>query len=255
MWHWFPEIASTFTQIDSIFMIILWITGFVFVAVEAVLLYFAFRYRHRPGRKAAHIHGNTRLEIVWTTATFLVVLFIAGISIGPWIELRNPERFPPPALTLAITAKQFEWNVTYPGADGRIGTDDDFTGRNQLHVPVGRPVHVKLLAEDVIHSFFLPELRVKQDAVPGMEIPIWFQATRPGEYVLGCAELCGLGHYRMKGVVRALDPSEFDAWHAQGGVAVARPASEAVAAGAPDRAHAAALPAPSPVAAAEHTGH
>lgn len=239
MWHWFPEIASTFTQIDSIFMVILWITGFVFVAVEAVLLYFAFRYRHRAGRTAAHVHGNTRLEIIWTAATFVVVVFIAAISVGPWIELRNPDRFPPAGLNVAITAKQFEWNVTYPGADGQLGTADDFTGRNQLHVPVGRPVHVTLHAEDVIHSFFLPELRVKQDAVPGMEIPLWFQATRPGEYVLGCAELCGLGHYRMKGVVRALEARDFDAWYAQGGAAAA-------AATAPGR----------PVAAAdEHTGH
>jgi cytochrome c oxidase subunit II len=95
-------------------------------------------------------------------------------------------------LEVAVAAKQFEWNVTYPGPDGVLGTADDFTRRNQLHLPVGRVVHVHLTAEDVIHSFFLPEFRVKQDAVPGMRIPVWFEATRTGTFMLGCAELCGM---------------------------------------------------------------
>lgn len=225
MWHWFPENASTFTQIDSLFMIILWITGIVFVLVEVALLFFSVKYRHRSGRRARFIHGNSRLEAIWTGATFLIVLFIAAISIRPWMDLRNPSRFPPSGLDILVTAKQFEWNVTYPGADGQLGTADDFTDRNQLHIPVGRPIHVTLAAEDVIHSFFLPEMRVKQDAVPGMTIPIWFEATRAGEYMLGCAELCGLGHYRMRGMVRALAATEFDAWHRENGTSTAAAAA------------------------------
>jgi cytochrome c oxidase subunit 2 len=220
MWHWFPENVSTFgAKMDSMFMIILWITGITFVLVEAALLYFAFKYRHRPGRKATFVHGNKRLEIIWTAATFVIVLFVAAISMEPWMAVRNPARFPPPELQVEVTAKQFEWRAKYAGADGRLGTADDFTSRNQLHVPVGRAVHVTLVSEDVIHSFFLPHLRVKQDAVPGMRIPIWFEATKAGDYVLGCAELCGLGHYRMKGVVRVHEAAAFDSWYSSGGKA------------------------------------
>jgi cytochrome c oxidase subunit 2 len=235
MWHWFPENVSTFgAKMDSMFMIILWITGITFVVVEVMLLYFAVKYRHKPGRRAHYVHGNKRLEIIWTAVTFVIVLFVAAISVEPWMAVRNPARFPAPELAVEVTAKQFEWQARYPGADGRLGTADDFTSRNQLHVPVGRAVHVTLLSEDVIHSFFLPHLRVKQDAVPGMRIPIWFEATRAGEYVLGCAELCGLGHYRMKGVVRVHEAAAFDSWHSSGGKATPVAAQ---AAGAPVVAH------------------
>jgi cytochrome c oxidase subunit 2 len=114
-------------------------------------------------------------------------------------------------------AKQFEWNVTYPGPDGRLGTEDDFVRRNQLHIPVGRVVHVHLGAEDVIHSFFLPEFRVKQDAVPGRRQPVWFEAMETGTYTLGCAELCGLGHYRMRGTVTVHEADAFDSWQQSSG--------------------------------------
>lgn len=218
MTHWFPTAVSTYgPEIDRLFMIILVITGLIFVLVQGALLFFAFRYRSRPGRTAFHIHGNTRAEIIWTAIPFVIVVFIAGASMGPWLRIRDYNRFPPPALEVEITAKQFEWNVRYPGPDGVLGTDDDFTGRNQLNVPAGRVVHVHLSAEDVIHSFFVPEFRVKQDAVPGMRIPVWFEATTPGTYMLGCAELCGLGHYRMRGTVTVLDGNAFDAWFASGG--------------------------------------
>jgi len=120
------------------------------------------------------------------------------ISNHYWVKIKGRHSVPANAYPIAIHAKQFEWQVTYPGADGQLGTSDDFTVRNQLHVPVGRPVVVHLSSEDVIHSFFVPVFRVKQDAVPGMDINAWFQATVPGTYELGCAELCGLGHYRMR---------------------------------------------------------
>lgn len=258
MWHWFPENVSTFLEVDSLFTIILWITGIVFVLVETALIFFALKYRHREGRRARHLHGNLRLEAIWTGATFVIVLFIAAISIGPWMDARNPARFPPSALDVLVTAKQFEWNVTYPGADGELGTADDYSDRNVLRVPINRAVHVTLAAEDVIHSFFLPELRVKQDAVPGMTIPIWFQATQVGEYMLGCAELCGLGHYRMRGTVHVLAGEEFDVWSADRALAIAGSGSgsgrgadaEAEASLAAAGAAAAAAPADN-----EHTGH
>lgn len=211
---WLPESVSTFGgEIDSIFYVILWITGIVFVLVEGTLIWFIFRYRHREGRKAHHTHGNVKVEIVWTVIPFLIVLTLGAMSWGPWSRAKNPARFPAGALELSVAAKQFEWNFTYPGADGQLDTADDFVVRNQLHVPVGRPVLVHLTAEDVIHSFFLPEFRVKQDLVPGMQDQaVWFEATREGEYTLACAELCGTGHTRMMGSVTVHSAEDFDAW-------------------------------------------
>lgn len=221
-----PENVSTFgAEIDSIYYLILGITAVIFFAVEALLIFFIIRYRHKEGRKAAYIHGSTRAEVIWTAIPFLILVFLAFQSRSVWLSVKDPARIPPDALELRVAAKQFEWNVTYPGPDGRLGTTDDFVRRSQLRIPVDRPVRVTLTAEDVIHSFFLPEFRVKQDAVPGMEIPVWFQATRTGEFVLGCAELCGLGHYRMRGTVTVHTAEEFDAWQreqsAQAGAAAA----------------------------------
>jgi cytochrome c oxidase subunit 2 len=115
-------------------------------------------------------------------------------------------------MEIIVLARQFEWNVTYPGPDGALGTPDDFDVLNQLHAVVNQPVHVHLRAEDVLHSFFLPQLRVKQDAVPGKEISVWFEATATGDYVLGCAELCGTGHTTMDGMLTVHSEADYQAW-------------------------------------------
>jgi cytochrome c oxidase subunit 2 len=221
----FPDNISTFGQrIDTLFWAIVVITGIVFVGVEAALLYFIIKYRHREGRKALHYHGNKKLEITWTAATALTVLILAIVSRPLWLDIKDPDRFPPAGLELQVTAKQFEWNITYPGADGAIGTADDFVKRNQLHVPAGVPVRFALASEDVIHSFWVPQLRLKQDAVPGMRIPVWFEATTPGDYQIGCAELCGLGHYRMRASVTVHTAADFATWN-QAEIAAANAAS------------------------------
>jgi cytochrome c oxidase subunit 2 len=126
--------------------------------------------------------------------------------------VKDPQNVPADAMTVLVTAKQFEWNVTYPGPDGQLETGDDFTVRNRLDVPIDRPTHVLLEAEDVIHSFFLPEFRVKQDAVPGMEMMAWFEPTRTGEFVIGCAELCGIGHTRMRGTLTVHSAADYQTW-------------------------------------------
>ncbi|HUE77021.1 MAG TPA: cytochrome c oxidase subunit II [Longimicrobiales bacterium] len=211
---WLPESVSTFAgEIDFLFYVILWITGAIFVLVEAALLWFSFRYRHREGRRAEHHHGNLKVEAIWTAIPFVIVMALGAMSFGSWSRIKNPERFPQPGLEVAVHASQFEWLVTYPGADGELGTDDDFEKRNQLHVPVGRPVLVHLTAEDVIHSFFLPHMRVKQDAVPGMDQTLWFEATEPGTYELACAELCGTGHTRMRATVTVHTTEAFETWN------------------------------------------
>ena len=218
---WLPLQGSTFApQIDGLFLAILIITGLAFVIVEAGLIWFVIKYRGRPGRKAHYTHGSARAEVVWTAIPAVTVVALGLVSNHYWKEIKGRDSIPPDAYPIAIHAKQFEWQVTYPGADGKLGTADDFTVRNQVHVPVGRPIVVILTSEDVIHSFWVPVLRVKQDAVPGMTIRAWFQATVPGEYELGCAELCGMGHYRMRARVFVHSAAEYDAWarqQAQGG--------------------------------------
>jgi cytochrome c oxidase subunit II len=257
-----PANISTFgADIDSMFFLIAVITGIVFVLVEVVLIYFLIRYRWRPGRKATYTHGNAKLEVIWTTATAVIVVAIGLMSRGLWLDIKDERRFPPPGLEVIITAKQFEWNVTYPGADNQLGTEDDFVTRNQLHVPASTPVHMMLKSEDVIHSFYLPELRLKQDAVPGMDILAWFEATQPGQYTLGCAELCGLGHYRMKGDMTVHTAADWATWNARQ-IAAAAAGGPAVAGASPAGAESgaaaatAAIDEPAPgLAAADHAHH
>jgi cytochrome c oxidase subunit 2 len=213
-WMRLPENVSTYgDDIDSIFRLILWITGTIFVLVEALLLFFLFRYRHREGRVPRYTHGSNRLEVIWTIVPAVICVILALMSRRSWAEIK--QTLPREALNVEITAEQFAWNIRYPGPDGKLETPDDIVTLNQLHFPVGRAVVVTLHSKDVIHSFFLPEFRVKQDAVPGMSTRIWFEATRVGKWEIVCAELCGLGHYRMKGFVTVETPEEFDRWLAE----------------------------------------
>ena len=213
---WLPLQGSTFApQIDGLFIAILIITGLAFVIVEAGLIWFVIKYRGRPGRKGHYTHGSAKAEVIWTAIPAVTVVALGLVSNHYWKEIKGRDSIPADAYPIGIHAKQFEWQVTYPGPDGQLGTADDFTVRNQLHVPVGRNIVVVLTSEDVVHSFCVPVLRVKQDAVPGMTIRAWFQATVPGEYELGCAELCGMGHYRMRARVFIHTPAEFTAWMQQ----------------------------------------
>jgi cytochrome c oxidase subunit 2 len=213
---WLPPAASTFAgPIDGLFLAILIITGIALVIVEVGLVWFVVKYRGRPGRKAFYTHGSTRAEVIWSAIPAVTVVGLGIVSNHYWVQIKGRDSVPPNAYAVIVHGKQFEWQVTYAGPDGQLGTGDDFTVRNQLHIPVDRPTLVHLSSEDVIHSFFVPEFRLKQDAVPGMEISVWFQATKTGEYEIGCAELCGMGHYRMRARVFVQTPEEFAAWMAQ----------------------------------------
>jgi cytochrome c oxidase subunit 2 len=210
-WLRLPENVSTFGgKIDSLFYLILWITGVIFILVEVLLLFFLFRYRHREGRPAHYTHGSNRLEVIWTIVPAVICVVLALLSRRSWAEIK--QNMPQGAMNIEVTAEQFAWNIRYPGPDGKLDTADDVVTLNQLHFPVGRPLIVTLHSKDVIHSFFLPEFRVKQDAVPGMTTRIWLEATRVGNWEIVCAELCGLGHYRMKGFVTVETPEEFERW-------------------------------------------
>lgn len=215
------------------FYVILWITGIVFVLTEGCLLFFIFKYRRREGGKAHYFHGSTGVEVVWTLVPALILVVLALTSNRLWNDLRKGP-IPKDALQVEVVAQQFAWNIRYAGADGKFGavkdslindgnpigldrTDvaakDDITSLNQLHVPVGRPIQLIIRSKDVIHSFFLPELRLKQDAVPGLTISnVWFVATKAGIYDIACAQLCGLGHYRMHGFLTVHTPEDYEKW-------------------------------------------
>ncbi|MFQ5679695.1 MAG: cytochrome c oxidase subunit II [Gemmatimonadota bacterium] len=211
-WSLPPNLSTQGVAIDRLFWIIVVITGIAFLLVEIGIVWFLIRYRRREGSRARYTHGSKRLEVVWTAVPAVTMVFLGIYSGRIWTGIRSADSFPEGALTLDVRAKQFEWNVTYPGPDEIPGNEDDFTIRNQFHIPAGEPVIVRLSSEDVIHSFFIPELRVKQDAVPGMETSVWFEATETGDLEIGCAELCGLGHYRMRARVTVHEPGEYRSW-------------------------------------------
>lgn len=218
--YWLPDEATEVAgKIDHLFYVILWITGVVFVLVFITMVYFLIRYRSRAGRKAVYYHGNTRLEIIWTVIPALIVIALGIVSRDLWAEIKSEMPSEETALVVDVQPRQFEWRIIYPGADGKftkVGDtvpSDDIITINQLHVPANRDVLVRLMAQDVIHSFFVPEFRVKQDAVPGMLTRTWFNVPKPGSFEIACAELCGLGHYRMRGYVTVHTPAEFEAWY------------------------------------------
>lgn len=212
MMSWLPEDVSTFgPAIDRLFYFIYYLTGATFVLVTVTLLTFLVLYRHRnDGRRATYTHGNNTLEIAWTIVPALILVMLAVMSKSQWDAIKK--NAPPADIEVSVTAKQFNWEIQYPGPDGKFGTGDDYTVDNDLHVPVNKVVHVLLHSRDVIHSFFVPALRVKQDALPGREIVVWFEATKPGTYEIPCAELCGFGHSGMKGTLIVDDAAGYDKW-------------------------------------------
>lgn len=210
---WLPkDVSAHGKEIDSLFYFILALTGIVFIVTELMLFWFIWKYdvAARGDEKATYIHGSHTLEVIWTIIPAVVMLFLAIYQMNAWadVKMRRPVMKP----TVEVVARQFEWRLRYPGPDGDLGTPDDLFLVNDLHVPVDEDVLVQLKSMDVLHSFFLPNLRIKQDAVPGMKIPVWFKATETGEYDLVCAELCGWGHYKMKGRITIESREDFDAW-------------------------------------------
>jgi cytochrome c oxidase subunit 2 len=208
---WFPgpSLSPIGAQIDDLFHLILVITGVTFVAVNIVLGYILWKFGGPPRERAQFVHGSHMLEVVWSIVPAGILLFIALYQMDVWARFRMKSNFNQQALAhpvAEVTARQFEWRIRYP-APGKTLQDspqpDDLYTVNDLHVPVGSPVVIKLRSEDVLHSFFLPHLRIKQDAVPGLVIPVEFQCDKVGQFELVCAELCGWGHYKMRGQLSA----------------------------------------------------
>jgi len=211
MLSWLPENVSTFGRdVDFLFYLIYYITGAVFVLVTVAMIAFLVMYRRRQGRRAIYSHGSTTLEIIWTVVPAVILLVLTFMSQATWARIKG--HVPPGDIEVQVTGKQFNWEILYPGPDGKFGTSDDLAAENEVHVPVGKVVRVHLLSKDVIHSFYLPNFRLRQDVVPGREIVAWFEATKPGKYEMPCSQLCGFGHSGMKGWLYVDTPEDYAKW-------------------------------------------
>jgi len=214
---WFPPMVSSYGgSIDKLFYLILWMVTVTFVGTEALLVWFVFRYSKKDPTRAIFTHGNHKLEMVWTAipAVLLVIVAISQMEAWTTVKMNFPEDGPytREKPLMEVYASQFDWRVRYPDAQGNFTGADVIEVPYDITVPEDTKVVLRLKSRDVLHSFFVPTFRLKQDAVPGMEIPVWFEATEPGSYDLICAELCGWGHYKMAGKIHVLPKDEFDAW-------------------------------------------
>lgn len=235
-----PELASDRSGLDGLYYIILALTGVVYVVVQFVLGLYIWRYTDRKGAEGSYWHDSHKLEVAWTLCTALILIPIAVIGLRLWNKVYAAP--PADAFEVEVVGAQFQWDMRYPGPDGVFGrvrpelfslenplgvdpddpaSADDFSLTNQLHLPVDRPALIHLRSKDVQHSFFLPHFRVKQDLMPGMRIQAWFVPTKVGEYEIACAELCGLGHYRMRGFLTVMEQGEFETWLAEQSAAAA----------------------------------
>lgn len=234
--HWLPvNINEHGRVIDNLFMFILYLTGAIFVGTGLVLPWFLWRYDAAANRDPIkYSHGSHTLEVVWSILPAATLLFIAIYQMNAWADakMRRPMEPGPDAVLgteddvkqpplARVTGRQFEWRIQYAGPDRKLGTRDDLYGVddlftvNELHVPVDEEVVIQIESEDVLHSFFLPNMRIKQDVVPGMKQFVWFKANRQGVFDIVCAELCGWGHYKMRGRLVVESRQDFDEWMAQ----------------------------------------
>lgn len=205
-----PNVSTYGGDIDFLYHLILWITAITFFLVQGTLLYFLWRYRAGASKRATYTHGNTRLEIIWTLVPTVIVVMVGFMSRDLWAQIKK--EVPTPDVTVKVTGKQYNWEILYSGPDGKFGTPDDYQVDNDLKVPVNKVVQVILGSNDVIHSFFIPQARLKQDALPGREIRAWFKITVPGVYEIPCAELCGFGHSGMLGHLTVMADADYANW-------------------------------------------
>jgi cytochrome c oxidase subunit 2 len=204
-----PEQASTMAfQVDLLYGFLLLVTAFFSILIAAAVIGFAIKYRRRPGSDPTpHIHGSTALELAWSIIPFGITMIMFFWGAHLFVTLKRP---PDDALQVNVVGKQWMWKLQH--LEGRREI-------NELHVPVGRPVKLTLTSEDVIHSFYVPAFRIKQDAVPGRYTTTWFEATKVGSYHLFCAEYCGTVHSGMIGKIVVMDPADYQAWLAESGAA------------------------------------
>ncbi len=232
--YWTPLNATEGgIAIDQILIFIFWLTLGVFLLTQIVFVFYLVRYRRKPGVKAHYTHGNNTLEIIWTSLPTVIFLGLAIWGDNVWHRLTQTPA-PADAITIEVVGYQFAWDLRYGGEDGKLDETalekisvnnrfgltrsdpemtDDFSSTD-LVIPIGKPVHIVLRSRDVIHSFYVPEFRLYQDAVPGRTIDwMWFKTIRTGDFQLACSQLCGSGHYNMKAPIKVVSQADYDAWH------------------------------------------
>ncbi|HEX6288783.1 MAG TPA: cytochrome c oxidase subunit II [Herpetosiphonaceae bacterium] len=212
MWGFplFPDQASTVApQVDALYFVLIGLSAVFTLLVVGLLVYFGVKYRRgaRADRSRPVSH-NTRFELV-----LLTVPTVLALAVYAWAAILyfNMQRAPANALEFTATGKQWMWKLQHPTGQREI---------NELHIPVGRPIKLTMISQDVIHSFYIPAFRIKQDVLPGRYSTLWFQATKPGEYHLFCTEYCGTEHSEMIGRVVVMEPAQYEAW--LGGAEVAQ---------------------------------
>lgn len=261
--YWLPtDVSTTGAPVDQLFNGILYLTGAVNIAVFVLLVIFLVQYRYRPGRQAKFIHGNNKLEIAWTLIPTVILALIAAVSQTTWARIKYTSQMPShgEAIEVEVVARQFAWYTHYAGKDNKLGTRQfELISRNAkeaseqigldrasagakddivtpiMVIPVNRKIYIHLTSIDVIHSFFLPNFRIKQDAMPGLNGRVWIEATKTSAEVIGtvdpdnalpiekllgyakpydivCAELCGQGHYTMRGQLYVVSEEIYEKW-------------------------------------------
>jgi cytochrome c oxidase subunit 2 len=203
-----PARASSFANnVDALYIFLIAVTGFFTLLVFALVAFFAVKYRQREGQHATQIEGSLALEATWTLIPFglFMVMFVWGASI--YMQEAQP---PKNAMEVFVVGKQWMWKLQHPEGPREI---------NQLHVPVGRDIRLTMISQDVVHSFFVPGFRIKQDVLPGRYTTVWFRPIKTGHFHLFCAEYCGTSHSGMIGEVVVMEPTEYAAWLSGGGTA------------------------------------
>ena len=230
------QASSHAAEIDQMTVLVHWLMLVMFVGWGLFFIFVLFRFRKGANPVASYTGAKGKISKGTEVAVALIeVVLLIFYAIPAWAK--RVKAFPSEneAVVVRIVAEQFAWNIHYPGPDGRFGrtainlisadnplgldradaaAKDDITTINQLNLPIDRPVLVHLSSKDVIHSFGLIEMRVKQDAVPGMSMPVWFIPSRLGEYEISCSQLCGLGHFRMRGFITVQNQADYDKWFA-----------------------------------------
>jgi cytochrome c oxidase subunit 2 len=197
---WPARASTTAGSVDALYIFLVALSLFVSVAIFTMICIFALRYRQRKGREAEQVEGSTILELTWSAIPLAIFLFIFAWGAVVYFKERTPPRG---ATQIYVVAKQWMWKLQHEEGQREI---------NELHVPVGRDVEMIMTSQDVIHSFYVPAFRIKQDVLPGRYTTLWFHATRSGTYHLFCAEYCGTQHSGMIGQVVVLEPAQYEAW-------------------------------------------
>jgi cytochrome c oxidase subunit 2 len=197
---WPSRASATAGNVDALFIFLLIISGLMTLLIFCAIVYFAARYRHRKGVPAEQVEGSIPLEITWTLIPLAVFLVIFAWGAVVYFKNRTPPR---DSTEVYVVAKQWMWKLEHAEGQREI---------NELHVPVGRDVKLIMTSQDVIHSFFVPAFRIKQDVLPGRYTVTWFRATKPGTYHLFCTQYCGTQHSGMIGSIIVMEPAQYEAW-------------------------------------------